>query len=155
MDTDRERARWRFTLSYRVIDRAQVGVEYNPVVSEVVPIATVFVLTETEKLPAMFLGTSSDRIGSPEGTHYYYATAAKFFSPLRTSAYATVAYSEWDDEFKVPFGAELVIWRGLSVRQMYDGERSHLLLNWFGDRYGVSLMAIWMDTFGISLVGGI
>jgi hypothetical protein len=154
VDTELERPRWRTTLSYRVIERAQIGVEYNPVAAEVVPLATVFLLTETDTRPAVFIGTSSDRIGSPEGAQSYYSTVSKLLPRVPVSAYASIAYSEWDEGFNVPFGAEWSVWRGLSVRSMYDGEQSHLLLNWFGDRYGVSLMAVWMDTFGISLVGG-
>lgn len=154
VDTELERPRWRLTLSYRLVQRAQIGVEYNPVAGEVVPLATVFLLTETEKLPAAFLGTSSDRIGSPEGTQSYYLTAAKVLPRIPVSAYASLAYSEWDEDINFPFGAEWSIWRGLSVRPMYDGEETHLMLNWFGDRFGVSLMAVWLDTFGVSVVGG-
>ena len=47
--------------------------------------ATWFVLTETERRPALFLGTSSDRIGSPEGTQSYYLTGAKYLPIVRTS----------------------------------------------------------------------
>ena len=137
-----------------MIQRAQIGIEYNPVAAELVPLATVFILNETEKLPFLFLGTSSDRIGSPEGDQSYYLTGAKLLPRVPVSVYASLNYSEWDDQFNVPFGAEWTFWRGFSIRPMYDGEEAHLMLNWFGDRYGVSLMAVWMDTFGISLVGG-
>jgi hypothetical protein len=154
VDTELERPRWRFTLTYRVLERASVGIEYNPVAAEVAPLATVFAFFETEYRPALFLGTSSDRIGSPEGTQSYYATAAKALPRVPVSVYGSLAYSEWDEGFNVPFGAELSVWRGLTTRYMYDGEQSHVLLNWFGDRYGVSVMAVWLDTFGISLVGG-
>jgi hypothetical protein len=137
-----------------VIPRVQVGVEYNPVAAEVVPLATVFLVTETEVRPAAFLGTSSDRIGSPEHTQSYYLTGSKLLPRVPVSVYASIAYSEWDEGINFPFGAEWAFWRGLSIRPMYDGEETHLMLNWFGDRFGVSLMAVWMDTFGISLVGG-
>jgi hypothetical protein len=111
VDTELERPRWRFTASYRLHERAQLGVEYNPVAGEVNPLATLFLLTETDNRPALFLGTSSDRIGSPEGTQAYYLTASKMM-PV------------------VPLG------------------------NWFGGPVGVSLIAAWMDTFGIAVHGG-
>ena len=134
--------------------RAQIGVEYNPLVDEVDPLATVFLLTETDARPAFFLGTSSDRIGSPKGEQAYFVTASKLMPRVPLSAYASLNYSEWDEGFNYPFGAEWFIWRGFSLRYMYDGERSHLLGNWVGGHVGVSLMAVWMDTFGIALFGG-
>jgi len=154
VDTGQERPRWRFTANYRVHPRVQIGVEYNPLVDEVDPLATVFLLTEDHRRPAFFLGTSSDRIGSPKGTQSYYLTASKVLPRVPLSAYGSLNYSEWDDGFNVPFGAEWFIWRGFSARYMYDGERSHLMGNWFGDNFGISLIAVWMDTFGIAVAGG-
>lgn len=134
--------------------RAQIGIEYNPKAGEVGPLASLFLLTETDRVPAVFLGTSSDRIGSPEGTQSYYLTASKLLPRVPVSAYASLNYSEWDDGVNVPFGAEWFIWRGFSTRYMYDGERSHALAGWFGASVGVSLIAVWMDTFGIAVSGG-
>jgi hypothetical protein len=136
-----------------VIERAQIGIEYNPVAAEVVPIATVFILTETDARPALFLGTSSDRIGSPEGTQSYYLTASKLVPRIPVSVYASLAYSEWDEGINFPFGGEWYLWGGFSVRGMYDGHQPHAMVNWFGERFGVSLMAVWLDTFGISVAG--
>lgn len=149
-----ERPRWRLTAGYRVIPRIQIGIEYNPVASELVPIATVFLLTETERRPALFLGTSSDRIGSPEGTQSYYLTASKLAPRIPVSVYGSLNYSEWDEGINFPFGGEWYVWGGFSVRGMYDGNQPHAMVNWFGDRFGVSLMAVWLDTFGISIAGG-
>lgn len=132
-----------------------MGVEYNAVEREVGPLATLFLLTETETRPALFLGTSSDRIGSPEGKQAYYATGSKYVPALRSSFNVTLNYSEWDESVNVPFGGAFEIGRGLGVRYMYDGERSHLLLDLFRERVGASLMAVWMETFGIALYGGI
>jgi hypothetical protein len=134
--------------------RVQVGVEYNPVAAEVVPLANVFIMTEAETRPAAFLGTSSDRIGSPEGAQSYYLTVSKLVPAISVSAYGSLNYSEWDDAVNIPFGAEWYVWGGFSARYMYDGERSHVLASWFGAKVGVSLMAVWMDTFGISVAGG-
>ena len=154
MDTELERPRWRFTANYRLHPRAQLGVEYNPAAGEVNPLATLFLLTETDRRPALFVGTSSDRIGSPEGTQAYYLTGSKMAPLVPLSAYGSLNYSEWDDGVNLPFGAEWFVWRGLSLRYMYDGQRSHLLGNWFGGSIGMSIMAVWMDTFGIAVHGG-
>jgi len=142
------------TGNYRVIPRVQIGIEYNPVVSEVVPLATVFLVTETERRPALFLGTSSDRIGSPEGTQSYYLTASKLAPKIPVSVYGSINYSEWDEGVNFPFGAEWYVYGGYSARFMYDGNQPHAVVSWFGERFGVSLMAVWLDTFGISVAGG-
>jgi hypothetical protein len=123
-------------------------------VEEVDPLATLFLIFETEQRPAVVLGTSSDRIGSPKGMQSYYLTASKLAPRVPVSVYASINYSEWDEGINYPFGAEYFIWRGFSARYMYDGERSHAMANWFGEHVGVSLLLVWMDTFGIAIAGG-
>ncbi len=154
VDLDVDRARWRSTLTYRVHPRFQAGIEFNPEVDEVNPILSLFLLTETIRRPAVFLGTSSDRIGSPEGTQSYYATVSKRFGTSRFSAYASLNYSEWDDGFNVPFGVEVWFGDRLSARPMYDGDRSHLMLNYSRDVWSVSLLAVDLEYPGISFAVG-
>lgn len=132
----------------------QVGAEYNPAVGEVGPLFNLFLLTETERRPAVFLGTSSDRIGSPEGTQSYYVTASKLFPGTPFAPYASLNYSEWDDRLNVPFGVTVELGRGFSVRPMYDGRRSHLMLNAFATQVGMSLLWVWYERFGIALSTG-
>ena len=154
MDTELERPRWRLTGNYRLAQWLSVGVEVNPVVEEIGPLVTLFVLTETETRPAVFFGTSSDRIGSPEGTQSYYVTGAKYLPSLRLAPYATINYSEWDEGVNFPFGATFELGRGLSVRPMYDGQRTHLLGSWFGGQWGVTLIWAWLDTPGAAVSFG-
>lgn len=115
---------------------------------------TLFLLTETERRPALFLGTSSDRIGSPAGKQSYYATLSKYLPRLHASLYGSVNYSEWDEGFNFPAGISLEFGRGFSARPMYDGRRTHLMLNYFGERFGISLMYVWLETGGISISAG-
>lgn len=114
-----------------------------------------FLLTETEERPALFLGTSSDRIGSPAGEQSYFATVSKYLPMLRTSVYGSLNYSEWDEGFNFPVGASFELGKGFSFRPMYDGDRSHLLVNYFATQYGISLMYVWLEKAGISLSIGI
>ena len=102
----------------------------------------------------MFLGTSSDRIGSPAGEQSYFATISKYIPALRTSVYGSFNYSEWDGKFNVPFGVGLELGRGFSLRPMYDGDRGHVMLNYFAARYGVSLMYVWFETMGVAFSVG-
>lgn len=150
VDTDLDRPRWRSTLYYSLHPRLQVGVELNPAADEVGPLLTWFLMTEGAKRPALFVGTSSDRIGSPAGTQSYYLTAAKRHPTLPVSGYVSLNYSEWDDDFNVPFGVEVEFGERFSARPMYDGDRTHLMLNYRGDRFGVSLIWVWLERGGIA-----
>lgn len=150
MDTELDRPRWRSTLNYSLTPKLQAGVEYNPAAGEVGPLLTWFWLTEDERRPALFVGTSSDRIGSPEGTQSYYVTASKHHPSWPVSAYVSANYSEWDGGINFPFGAYVDVGRGFSLQPMYDGQRSHLLVNWQRERYGVSLLWVWLEEAGIS-----
>jgi hypothetical protein len=134
-----------------VIPTVQLGLEYNIVAGEVTPLATWFLVTETESRPAVFLGTSSDRIGSPEGTQAYFLTAAKYVPRLRASPYVSLNYSEWDDGFNVPFGVNVELGRGLSLQPMYDGERTHLLGTWATERTTVTLIWAWLEQAGAAV----
>lgn len=132
----------------------QLGVEYNPVVGEVGPLATWFLLSESDRRPALFLGTSSDRIGTSEGEQSYYATAAKHISLLHASPYASLNYSEADAGWNVPFGATFFLGYGLSVRPMYDGERSHLVGSVSRGPVVVSVINAWYERVGAALSVG-
>ncbi len=149
-----ERPRWRFTAHYRLHHRLQLGAEINPAAEEIGPLFSLFLFTESETRPALFVGTSSDRIGSPKGKQSYFLTASKFVHVAPLSVYASLNYSEWDSGFNFPFGANLEFGGGVSSRYMFDGDRSHLLLNYFAERFGVSLMYVWLEQFGLSLSFG-
>lgn len=154
VDTELDRARWRTTLNYRVIPSLQLGAEFNPAANEVNALATWFLLTERGRRPALFLGTSSDRIGSPEGKQAYYATVAKNFDPVRTSAYASLNYSEWDNGWNVPFGANVEVLPGVTIQPMYDGQRTHLLGTYSSSWWNVTLIYAWLESAGIAFSAG-
>jgi hypothetical protein len=154
VDTELERPRWRTTANCRVLPTLQLGAEFNPAAGEVGPLVTWFLLTETERRPAAFLGTSSDRIGSPEGTQSYYLTVAKYLPPVRTSPYVSVNYSEWDRGWNVPFGANVELGRGFSIQPMYDGHRTHLLGSFAADRFSATLVWAWLEKAGVAVSVG-
>jgi len=141
-------------VNFRVVPTLQLGVEYNPVAGEVGPLVTWFLLTEGERRPAAFMGTSSDRIGSPEGTQSYYLTTAKYLPPLRTSPYVSLNYSEWDEGWNAPFGANVELGGGFSVQPMYDGHRTHLLGSFATARYSATLVWAWLERAGVAISVG-
>ena len=154
VDTTLERPRWRSTASYSVLPTLQIGVEINPVAEEIGPIATLFLATETETRPAVFLGTSSDRIGSPAGEQAYFLTVAKYIPALRVAPYASLNYSEWDDGWNVPFGASVELGGGFAVRPMYDGNETHLMGSFARDRWSVSALWVWLERAGLAVSVG-
>lgn len=96
------------------------------------------------------MGTSSDRIGSPEGTQAYYLTVAKNLDPVPVSAYGTVNYSEWDKGWNYPFGANIEIIPRVTIQPMYDGHRTHLLGTYAAERFSVTLIWAWLENAGIA-----
>ena len=100
------------------------------------------------------MGTSSDRIGSPKGTQSYFLTAAKRHPSWPVSGYVSLNYSEWDDEFNFPLGVEVELSERFSFRPMYDGDRTHLMLNFAGRRYAVSLLWVWYERVGLAFSVG-
>ena len=154
IDTELERPRWRATANRRVSPTLQLGLEWNPVAEELGPLATWFVLTETERRPALFLGTSSDRIGSPAGAQSYYVTCAKYLPLARTSPYLTLNYSEWDRRMNLPFGTNVELGHGLSLQPMYDGHRTHVLGSWANSRFSGTVIWAWLERAGVAVSVG-
>lgn len=154
VDTDLERPRWRFTANYRLWRTLQIGAEYNPAAGEIGPLVTWYLFTETPQWPAVFVGTSSDRIGSPRGKQSYYLTLAKHLPRTPLSLYASLNYSEWQRGYNFPFGGNLALPYNFSLRPMYDGRRSHLVLTYFYRRHSFSLLYIWLEKIGVSYAVG-
>ena len=61
------RAAVRTTLTYKFHPPVQLGVEYNPRAGEFKPLANLLLVADTTKRPAVMLGTSTNRIGTPSG----------------------------------------------------------------------------------------
>jgi hypothetical protein len=115
------------------------------------PIANWFALTETDTQPAVIFGTSSDRIGTPEGKQAYYVTFSKQLGRLPVAPYLSVNYSGNDRAINFPFGASVQIGNQWVLTPMYDGHASHSVLTWTGKHESLSLIAAWNRRFGVSL----
>ncbi|HKP84465.1 MAG TPA: hypothetical protein VJZ26_00125 [Blastocatellia bacterium] len=126
------RASLRTTLTYRLRPRLSLGVEYNPRADDVGLLANFVAVTETEKRPALILGTSSDRIGTPSGRSIY-ATVSKNLSEevrLPIAPYVGVAYSTYEDRF-LPLAGLNVNWtNSLSSLVVFDGVKVHPTINY-------------------------
>ena len=132
-----DRARWRNTLTYRFHPRLTAGVEYNPLSDKVSPLANFVALTETHERPALILGTSSDRIGTPSGQSFY-ATLSKNLkhaTGLPLAPYAGVAYGTFEDRLRIIGGLNITLDERWNSTVLFDGVRLHPLINYTRGRH--------------------
>jgi hypothetical protein len=122
-----DRAKWRNTLTYRLHPRLTAGVEYNPLAGKVSPLANFVALTETRRRPALILGTSSDRIGTPAGQSFY-ATVSKNLRPatgLPLAPYVGLAYGTYEDRLRPIGGLSITLNDRWGSTILFDGVRFH------------------------------
>jgi hypothetical protein len=137
-----DRARWRNTLTYRFHPRFTFGVEYNPIAGKASPLANVVALAETAKRPALILGTSSDRIGTPSGQSFY-ATLSKSLereTGLPVAPYIGIAYGTYDDRLRPIGGINIYFRERWSSTILFDGVRVHPLVNYTHGRHQFGVM---------------
>lgn len=132
-----DRAKWRNTLTYRFHPRVTAGVEYNPLAKKASPIANAVAITETHQRPALIIGTSSDRIGTPSGQSFYatFSKNLKHQTGLPIAPYVGVAYGTYEDRARVIGGLNISIAEGWSSTILFDGVRLHPLLNYSFGRH--------------------
>lgn len=131
------RAKWRNTLTYHLTPRLSVGIEYNPLAKKVSPLANFVALTETEKRPAIILGTSSDRIGTPEGQSFY-VTLSKSLereTQLPIAPYIGVAYGSYEERARLIGGLNIYFTDRLSSTILFDGVKVSPILNYSYGRH--------------------
>lgn len=137
-----DRARWRNTLTYTFHPRITAGIEYNPLAGKVSPLANIVALTETAKRPALILGTSSDRIGTPSGQSYY-ATFSKNLrqaTGLPIAPYVGITYGTYEDRLRPIGGLNISFHERWSSTILFDGVRVHPLLSYGRGRHQFSLL---------------
>lgn len=132
-----DRARWRNTLTYRFHPRLTAGVEYNPLAGKVSPLANVVAVTETHRRPALIIGTSSDRIGTPSGQSFYATFSKNLKHPtgLPIAPYVGVAYGTFEDRARVIGGLNVYAGERWSSTVLFDGVRVHPLVNYARGRH--------------------
>lgn len=146
------RAQWRNTLMYRVNSDLQLGVEYNPLANDVGPLVNWRVMREGPGQPAIILGTSSDRIGTPYGRAYYVTVSKEVFKGV--GVYVGASYSEFEQRVLIPAGASFQFDENWSSLMVYDGVNFHPMVTYSWDRYSVTfLMALTRDP-GINFTVG-
>lgn len=137
-----DRAKWRNTLTYRFHPRLTAGFEYNPLAEKVSPIANLVAVTETHNRPALILGTSSDRIGTPSGQSFYatVSKSLKHHTGLPLAPYLGVAYGTFEDRARVIGGLNISIGKSWSSTILFDGVRVHPIVNYTHGRHQAGLI---------------
>ena len=133
-------------MTYRVVPRLSLGVEFNPRADEVGPLANWVAVTETEKRPALMFGLSSDRIGTPEGEAYFFTLSKNLegSTGLPVAPYVGGAYGTFDDEFLGIGGIMVRFAAGFSGTVIYDGKAVHPTMDYRFLRRHV-ITALWVD----------
>jgi len=119
-------------------------VEYNPKADEVAPLANWLALQETARRPALIVGTSTDRIGTPSG-HAYYATFSKTLKPfvrLPIAPYAGAAYGTYDARLRFIGGLNIAVTGTVSALVTYNGEHYNSIFSLSRGRYTGSLLFV-------------
>jgi hypothetical protein len=137
-----DRAKWRNTLTYRFHPRVTVGIEYNPLAKKVSPLANLVAITETHTRPALILGTSSDRIGTPSGQSFYatFSKSLKHATGLPVAPYVGVAYGTYEDRARIIGGLNITLSDRWSSTILFDGVRVHPLLNYTFGRHQLGVI---------------
>lgn len=137
-----DRAKWRNTLTYRFHSRFTAGIEYNPLARKVSPIANLVALTETHRRPALVLGTSSDRIGTPSGQSLYatFSKNLKHYTGLPIAPYFGVAYGTYEDRKRMIGGLNITMAERWSSTILFDGIRIHPLVNYTTGRHQLGVI---------------
>ena len=132
-----DRAKWRNTLTYRFHPRFTAGIEYNPLAKKVSPLANLVLLTETHGRPALIIGTSSDRIGTPAGQSFYatFSKNLKHSTGLPIAPYVGAAYGTYEGRLRAIGGLNISFAERWSSTILFDGVRVHPLLNYTYGRH--------------------
>ena len=124
-----DRAQLRSTLTYRVLPRLRLGIEYNPQVDEDGPLLNWVAVTENKTRPAVIFGTSSDRIGTPDGQAYFVTISKDLGSMTNTrlplAPYAGAAFGTYEDRWQIIGGLRARLPRGFALSVLWDGVELH------------------------------
>ena len=131
-------------MTYTFLPGLSAGIEYNPKAQKVSPLANWVAISETKNRPALVLGTSSDRIGTPSGQSFY-ATLSKNLrreTKLPIAPYAGLAYGTYEDKLRPIGGLNIGFTEQFTALVTFDGVHVHPLLNYSYGRHVFSFILV-------------
>jgi len=136
-----------------VLPRLSLGVEHNPRSSDTNPLANWVAVTETTRRPAVIFGTSSDRIGTPDGQAYFVTVSKDLGSVIGwpLAPYVGASHGTFDDRTRAIGGLRARFGRGWSSTVIYDGEEVHPTVDFrFAGRHVLTAMWVATEDFGLA-----
>ena len=162
-----DRAEFRSVLAWRAHQRLSLSAEWNPGESELLPNFNFSPSLPGEYLPGvgMVVGTSSDRIGTPDGRAWFGSFTldpkAWGWEDSSITGYAGASYGTWANDTRMIGGVTASIVPFLSAGVQHDGENVHGvismqpgLLTGESSRWSLDLLLIEQDnshTFGFTV----
>lgn len=148
-----ERATNRTIVMHQLRPDLKMGLEWNPGADELGIVANWRAIPETTRRPAVIFGTSSDRIGTPDGQSYYVIVSKSLQRETRLpiAPYVSVSYSTHEDRFIYPFGLNVALGPRWSAMLINDGVHTHLSATWAADRFAVTLLAVERKDAGVMI----
>jgi hypothetical protein len=148
-----KRATHRTVLTRQINDAVRVGIEYNAGADEVGFVGNWRALSETAKRPAVVFGTSSDRIGTPNGQSYFMTVSKglKRHTGLPIAPYVGVSYSGYEHKLLYPYGMNAVINRQWSGLYLHDGVASHLAATYSWKSHSATILAVRKSKLGLNV----
>lgn len=128
-----DRARTRLIAAWRATTRLSVALEWNPGEDELLPNFNFALSLPGEHVPHVGLvgGTSSDRIGTPDGRSWF--LTAPFSPPegfpLPVTGYVGAAYGTYADDLRAVGGLTWWFDNDTSAAVQHDGEQIHFLVS--------------------------
>ena len=142
----------RTTLTYWLTSRFSAGVEYNPRAGRVSLLANLLAIRETRNRPALVMGTSSDRIGTPSGQAFY-ATLSKNLkreTGLPIAPYGGVVYGTYEDKVRPIGGLNVGFSESVTSLVIFDGVHVHPMFNVSLKSHTISFLLIRGRDTGLS-----
>jgi hypothetical protein len=117
----------RTTLTYQFTPRLSLGVEYNPRAQDVGLLVNFIAVTETNRRPAVILGSSSDRIGTPRSRALYGTISKDLGSLLHlpVAPYLGLSYGGFDRRLRPIAGLNIRLQPKISSLIIFDGVKVH------------------------------
>ena len=148
-----DRATHRTIVMHQLRPSLKLGIEWNARADEVGLVANWRALSESRHRPAVIFGTSSDRIGTPEGQAYYVTVSRSLHheTGLPVAPYVSASYGTFENRVVFPFGLNVAIGSRWSAMLINDGVHTHLSATFAWNRFAVTILAIERKDPGMTI----
>ncbi|MAE29083.1 MAG: hypothetical protein QF599_02175 [Planctomycetota bacterium] len=148
-----DRSPLEFSLTHRLLDNLQLGLEYDAEEDSFFPLVNWRVLDAAGKQPALALGISSAWPSSQVDGSALFVTAAQNIAP-GLSLSASLSYGLEDQRFRTPGSLRYALTSNLSTTLFYDGNNLHPLASYSHGDLSYSLILLGASDPALSVSWG-